>query len=159
MQDGYRVPKEVDAKVVKEATRLQLLNLGPNDVALMASSALGNPKDRMDAQLASIRTNAKWVTTAQKDAEGKSVEGLTLMLPTAGGWTAVAAANGQPLFRSFGELVLDYQSRGITTSQDALQRGNMREYERLRTQERAAQRKAEDQRVRDMGVDFRNQPK
>lgn len=159
MQDGYRVPKEVDAKVVKEATRLQLLNLGPNDVALMTSSALGNPKDRMDAQLASIRTNAKWVTTAQKDAEGKSVEGLTLMLPTAGGWTAVAAANGQPLFRSFGELVLDYQSRGITTSQDALQRGNMREYERLRTQERAAQRKAEDQRVRDMGVDFRNQPK
>lgn len=159
MQDGYRVPKGVDGAVVRESTRLQLMSLGPSDVSALPSAAIGNPTDRMGATLSAIRTNGKWVTTSQKDADGKTIEGLSLMMPIAGAWRPVEAANGQPLFRSFGELVLDYQSRGIQTPQDALQRGNMREYERLMAQKKSEQRKAADQSVRDQAVDFRNKPK
>lgn len=103
-QDGYRVPKGLDAKVIQRQAISVLNGLTDSDVALLPGS-LGNPQDRMAAQLSSIRTYGRWVTTSQKGADGKTEEGLTLVVPTPGGYVTVFAADGKPLFRSFGQLL------------------------------------------------------
>lgn len=153
-QDGYRVPKAVDAGTIRREATRTLTTLGPNDVALLPGS-LGNPADRMQAQLSSIRVHGRWVTTSQTGRDGKTEEGLTLMVPTPGGFAPVPDPSGKPLFRSFGEMLLQDQSRGLNTPQDALLKGDMRSYERLRAQEKADQRKREAQQAQDMGRDFR----
>jgi hypothetical protein len=153
-QDGYRVPVNLDAKAIQRQASSTISNLKASDVALLPGS-LGNPEDRMQAQLSSIRAYGRWVTTSQIGTDGKLQEGLTLMIPTPGGFQAVPDAQGKPLFRSFGEMLVDYQTSGIQTSQDALMRNDMKAYNKLKAQENAAQRNAENQRAQDVGRAYR----
>ena len=155
-QDGYRVPASVDAKVIRRQASVVLNGLTASDVALLPGS-LGNPEDRMAAQLSSIRAYGRWVTTAQTGPDGKTQEGLTLMIPTAGGYAPIPAADGKPYFRSFGDLILSYQTSGTQTSQDALMRGDMGAYNRLRAKERAEERRLENQRAVDQARAYRAQ--
>jgi hypothetical protein len=158
-QDGYRVPVKLDAKAVRIQADSIRSNIRASDVALLSSSSVGNPDDRMAAQLAAYRSEGRWVTTSQTGADGKLQEGLTLMIPTAGGYFPVPAADGKPLFRSFGQMLTDYQVRGVQTSQDALARGDMRKYFELHVKEIGDQRRAEDQRLADTARAYRAKKK
>lgn len=105
-QDGYRVPVALDAKSVGRQASTLKNQIQASDVSLLPGS-MGNTEDRMQAQLSAIRAYGKWVTSAQQGADGKTQEGLTLMVPTPGGYSPVPAPDGKPLFRSFGQLVLE----------------------------------------------------
>lgn len=154
-QDGYRVPKALDAKAVQRQANITINNLQPSDIGLLPG-AMGNAEDRIQSQLASLRAYGKWVTASIDGPDGRKQEGLMLMYATGGGYDPVVSPSGERVFRSFGQLLTEYEAGGVQTSQDALQRGDIATYNKLRSQERAETRRAEDQRMVDMVRAFRN---
>jgi hypothetical protein len=149
------VPKALDAKAVQRQANITINNLQPSDIGLLPG-AMGNPEDRIQSQLASLRAYGKWVTASIDGPDGRKQEGLMLMYATGGGYDPVVSPSGERVFRSFGQLLTEYEAGGVQTSQDALQRGDIATYNKLRSQERAETRRAEDQRMVDMVRAFRN---
>lgn len=154
-QDGYRVPVGLDAKVIARQAQRTVQTLSGDQVSLLPSAGVGNPEDRMAAQLAAIRSSGRWVTVSQPGRDGKQEEGLALMVPTPGGYSPVPDRFGKPLFKSFAEMLLEEAGAPVRTSQDALAQRDMRAYDRLKTQEKVEQRRLEEQRVQDMVRAFR----